>query len=578
MSDPSFKIETPRGNTKLEDGDLFFDDIDDNDGGLLPGIDASKGLGATPKNQKSKQNTGMESCPTFELSPIGDHQFSPFPHTGMIGAHDKDEEDEEHFPFKNCSPTPIPLRQRSPTKTTIPIPPLSNSRRQEDKGPKQKSSPPNLTAFRRQPPPYITHPPYTSPPGFRMQLGGVGGTKQSEARKGMDGINSALNGTGRVVHPAMQTPSKSGMTLATTPSTAIRMHSYPGSASSHALYPMSAPRPPQSSHMMSSTPGKLPEIGNQKKSPKLSRRSPCNCKKSKCLKLYCECFAAQVYCNGCNCTDCHNTANHETLRAKAIKDTKAKNPAAFKTKKNKESGTHSTGCKCKKSACLKKYCECFENSLLCSEKCKCINCKNYSGSQALIDRRRKIKDHKGVEDALRQKVRANDGIPKSIGRNPAQPIFPSSTPIMPHQRMGMHPMMSPQAYMGRPPMMMPPGRMAYSPMHQLPPGTPAYDHRLMYNRTTLPTPQARPGMVQKSPLLKTPKTPVARRDPLSAKKSKKPGKEEVKTFFGPRNGEQNKSSAIGIMSFLSNEELYNASIVSKTWSKLALDDELWQFE
>jgi hypothetical protein len=31
-------------------------------------------------------------------------------------------------------------------------------------------------------------------------------------------------------------------------------------------------------------------------------RKPCNCKNSKCLKLYCECFAAGVYCEGTKCT------------------------------------------------------------------------------------------------------------------------------------------------------------------------------------------------------------------------------------------------------------------------------------
>ena len=34
---------------------------------------------------------------------------------------------------------------------------------------------------------------------------------------------------------------------------------------------------------------------------------PCNCRKSRCLKLYCECFAADRYCNGCHCQSCMNT-------------------------------------------------------------------------------------------------------------------------------------------------------------------------------------------------------------------------------------------------------------------------------
>ena len=37
---------------------------------------------------------------------------------------------------------------------------------------------------------------------------------------------------------------------------------------------------------------------------------------------------------------------------------------------------HSTGCGCSKSACLKRYCECFSLGIACSDKCRCRNCKN----------------------------------------------------------------------------------------------------------------------------------------------------------------------------------------------------------
>ena len=34
---------------------------------------------------------------------------------------------------------------------------------------------------------------------------------------------------------------------------------------------------------------------------------PCNCEKSQCLKLYCECFARNELCTKyCNCRDCKN--------------------------------------------------------------------------------------------------------------------------------------------------------------------------------------------------------------------------------------------------------------------------------
>ena len=115
------------------------------------------------------------------------------------------------------------------------------------------------------------------------------------------------------------------------------------------------------------------------KEEKAKKKFSCRCKKSNCMKLYCDCFANGEKCIGCNCVNCSNVIGNEINIKKVYDEVVGKNPVSMKLNLQKKSKTN--GCNCSKSNCLKKYCECYKAGLKCSKICRCKICENMENKE-----------------------------------------------------------------------------------------------------------------------------------------------------------------------------------------------------
>jgi len=109
--------------------------------------------------------------------------------------------------------------------------------------------------------------------------------------------------------------------------------------------------------------------------PLFSKSRCCNCKKTNCAKLYCECLARGRLCKNCGCANCRNSGSY---RDKIIDE------GSFIVRKRQHLGRGEITCNCKMSGCTKKYCKCFKAGRECKASCGCEECKNKEAVQMIV--------------------------------------------------------------------------------------------------------------------------------------------------------------------------------------------------
>mmetsp|Transcript_16239 Transcript_16239/g.21339 ORF Transcript_16239/g.21339 Transcript_16239/m.21339 type:complete len:85 (-) Transcript_16239:304-558(-) len=80
------------------------------------------------------------------------------------------------------------------------------------------------------------------------------------------------------------------------------------------------------------------------------------------------------------CQGCRNTCDHKYKVIDARENVLQRKPEAFFPKrpysKPLSNIQNRSGCRCRKTRCLKKYCVCYNSGKTCGEGCTCIGCEN----------------------------------------------------------------------------------------------------------------------------------------------------------------------------------------------------------
>ena len=106
----------------------------------------------------------------------------------------------------------------------------------------------------------------------------------------------------------------------------------------------------------------------------LTNKIKCTCSKTGCQKKYCACFAKRKYCEDCDCKNCENQPKKGNNNLSELSEHNLINYTNNQITSNIK--TQRIICNCTKSNCMKKYCECYKQGLICNSLCRCLDCCN----------------------------------------------------------------------------------------------------------------------------------------------------------------------------------------------------------
>ena len=122
----------------------------------------------------------------------------------------------------------------------------------------------------------------------------------------------------------------------------------------------------------------------------------CTCKKTKCIKKYCECYSSGNLCYNCKCENCENKPFFTENISNQKKEEENDNNNNLELNENDNEDKKLIICTCSKSGCNKNYCECFKAKVKCNNKCRCIKCLNKQEEKKDIEENKIIMNSKST--------------------------------------------------------------------------------------------------------------------------------------------------------------------------------------